>query len=102
MVAGSAPPGIYLRKLRTKEKNLGGVIDPDEQECEGAGRPEGGSGSRPGHILFKPQFADAEKHGSDSTPDPDIPPFDAGRRKILEHGCEQNGDHREGKNLAQD
>src|SRR3954454_7971753 len=87
---------IYLRKLSTKEKNLGRVIHPQQQRHKRAGRAIGGSCARLPEIPAEGSFAKREQQRSYKRADPYITPLYLGIWQVFVDQGEQQCCYAEG------
>src|SRR5512145_585417 len=73
----AAQAGVDLRELGPEEQDERGVVDPDQEHHEGAGRAVGGADARTPEIEADEELADAEQHCGHDAAEPGVPPGDA-------------------------
>lgn len=91
-----------IGELRSEEKDLRGIINPQEQHDEracGAIRRTNGAFSK---IKAERKLPDCEEHCGKKSADPDIMPSDFRIRQELEYHREEQGDEPERKSKVYD
>ena len=81
--ARPARMGVGPGKLGAEQKDLGGVVHPDQQHDQRTGRAESGRDGALAEIQSDQRLADREEKGGDDRADPDIVPCDFARGMSL-------------------
>src|SRR5580658_6422777 len=89
-------PRASLGELGTEEENLGGVVDPGDEDDERTCRPVRRTHAGPAEVKADERLADREEHGSKESAVPDVAPPDARIRDHLEDEGEEKRDRRDG------
>src|SRR5206468_12206674 len=71
-----AAHGADVCELRAEEQDLRGVIDPQQNHCQRAGRPECRGGPTFPEVEADQIFAEGEEQRRERGAEPDVPPGD--------------------------